>query len=62
MFEQSYICNKDYVDIKGNIIFVKGNIYTGYIDNMGFLHILVDSEDIEIQDSDVFSLTKGVLK
>lgn len=60
MFEQKYICNKDYLDVKGNILFSKGNIYTGYIDNMQFLHILAGTEDVEVQDASTFSLVKEV--
>lgn len=60
MFEQKYICNKDYLDVKGNILFSKGNIYTGYIDNMKSLHILAGTEDVEVQDASTFSLVKEV--
>lgn len=60
MFEQKYICNKDYLDVKGNILFSKGDIYTGYIDSMKFLHILAGTEDVEVQDASTFSLVKEV--
>lgn len=60
MFEQKYICNKDYLDVKGNILFSKGDIYAGYIDNMKFLHILAGTEDVEVQDASTFSLVKEV--
>lgn len=60
MFEQKYICNKDYLDVKGNILFSKGNIYTGYIDNMKELHIIAGTEDVEVQDASTFSLVKEV--
>lgn len=60
MFEQKYICNKDYLDVKGHILFSKGNVYTGYIDSMKFLHILAGADDIEIQDASTFSLVKEV--
>lgn len=60
MFEQKYICNKDYLDVKGNILFSKGSIYTGYIDNMKELHILAGTEDVEVQDASTFSLVKEV--
>lgn len=62
MFEQKYICNKDYLDVKGNILFSKGDIYTGYIDSMKFLHILAGTEDVEVQDASTFSLVKEVQK